>query len=140
MDGENVPYVIVSDVVIFLDLHIRKNICQPIFMKVHISDIHDGSSGVTMGRSPACVYIDGFVYGLDVYEERAVAKCMHCAMVVKENPVWVHAFSFILHVMGYLVEARAWRRIGVIVVFVARIGAVFCFSVAFIHYMFYVHA
>ena len=60
-----------------------------------------------------------------------VSEHMHHSLVVKENPVWVKASGFIVHVVGYLGEARAWSSLGVVVVLFFRVGVVFCFSVDF---------
>ena len=53
LDDEKVPHVIVCDVVPVLDLCIGQDICQSIFMEVHISDIIEGSRSVAMSHSSA---------------------------------------------------------------------------------------
>ena len=46
---------------------------------------------------------------------------------------------FHFFVMGYLVEASAWRGIGVVVIFAVRVGVVFCLSVDFVCFMVHMH-
>ena len=66
MNGGNIPNVIVRDVVPVLELCIGQDVCQYIFIEVHISNIIESSSGVRMGCSPIRIDVDGFVCGLDV--------------------------------------------------------------------------
>ena len=66
MDSENVPHVIVRDVMPVLDLHTGQDVCQSIYMEVNISDMLECSISVAMGRSPALVDVNDIVCGLDV--------------------------------------------------------------------------
>ena len=65
---------------------------------------------------------------------------MHRALIVNDNPVWIKAYGVIIHVVRYLVKARAWRGLGVVVVFVVRLGVVLCISVALVYFVVNVHA
>ena len=67
MDGENFIHIILRDVVPVLDLRIVQDVCQSIFIEVHISDIIDGSGSVAMGSSPNRVDVDGLVCALGVF-------------------------------------------------------------------------
>ena len=89
MDGENIPNVIVRDIVPVLDLCIGQDVCHSILMEVHISNIIEGSGSVAVSCSAAWVDVNGFVWGLDFCEERAVAKHVHRALVIEENITWV---------------------------------------------------
>ena len=53
MDVESVSYTIIRDVLLVLDLLLRQNICQSVFVKVHISNIIEGSGSVAVSCSAA---------------------------------------------------------------------------------------
>ena len=57
---------------------------------------------------------------------------MHHALVFEKDPIWIEASRIVVHVVRYLVKARAWRGLAVIVVFVVGLRVVFCFSVALV--------
>ena len=55
---------------------------------------------------------------------------MHCALIVEEDSMCAQATGVVIHVLRYLMKARAWSGLGVAVVFVVGIGFVFYLSVA----------
>ena len=65
-----------------------------------------------------------------VCEETVIAEYVHRALVFKKDPVWIKASRVIIHVVRYLVKARAWSGLGVVAVFIVGLGVVFCLSVA----------
>ena len=64
---------------------------------------------------------------------------MHRDLIVEEDPVWVQAFGVVIHVVRDLVKARACRGIGVVAIFVVKLGVVFYLSVALVHFLVDVH-
>ena len=92
-----------------------------------------------MGRASARVDGDGIVCVLYVCEESAVVEHVHFVLAVEKYPVWIEASRVIVHVVRYLVKARAWRGIGVIVVFLVGLRFLFCFSVALLFFVVDVH-
>ena len=82
-----------------------------------------------MGRASTQVDADGLVCALYNYEEKTVAKNMHRAFIVEEDPVWVQDYGVVIHVVRDLVKAPAWSRLGVVVVFVVVSGVIFCISI-----------
>ena len=139
MDSENNPHVIVCYVVFVFYLCTGKNICDCIFVELHLSDIHQGSGGDTMVCTSIQVDVNGLVYVLEIFHLRAVAKNMHRALFFKEDPVWVQASGVVLHVVRDLVKARTWRGIRVVFVLVIGLGVLFYLSVALIRFVFNVH-
>ena len=61
---------------------------------------------------------------------------MHRALIVEEDSVWVQASGVVIHVVRDLVKARAWRGLGVVVVFVVELRVVLCLSVAIVLFVF----
>ena len=108
-------------------------------MKFHLSGILQGSGRAAMGRASTWVDVDGIVCVLYIFEESEVAEYMHLALISKENPVWIQASGVVVRVVRDLVKACTWRGLGVVVVFVVRLGVVFCLSVALIRFMVNVH-
>ena len=74
-----------------------------------------------------------------IFEESEVAEYMHLALISKENPVWIQASGVVVRVVRDLVKARAWRGLGVVVVFVVGIGFVLSLSVALVCFVVDVH-
>ena len=66
MDSENIPHVIICDVVFAFYLCIGKNFCQSILVELHISNILQGSGCAAMGCASARVDVDGIVCVLDI--------------------------------------------------------------------------
>ena len=64
---------------------------------------------------------------------------MHLALISKENPVWIQASGVVVRVVRDLVKARAWRGLGVVVVFVVGLEVLFCVSVALVRFVVDVH-
>ena len=108
-------------------------------MKVYLSNILQGSGLAAMGRTSTQVDVDGLVCILYVYEESAVAEHVHHDLVVEKDPVWIKVSRVVIHVMRYSVKARAWRGLGVVVVFVVGIGFVLSLSVALVCFVVDVH-
>ena len=87
MEGENVLHIIVCDFALVSHLWIRHNIPSPIFLKIYLSNIIQGSGLAAMGRDSAQVDVAWIVCVLYVYEDSTVAEHVHRALVVKKNPV-----------------------------------------------------
>ena len=64
---------------------------------------------------------------------------MHHDLVVEKDPVWIKVSRVVIHVMRYSVKARAWRGLGVVVVFVVGIVFVLRLSVALVCFVVDVH-
>ena len=92
-----------------------------------------------MGRSSARVDVDGLVRVLYVCKDIMVAEYAHRALVVNKYPVWIKAPRVFIHVVRYLVKARAWRGLRVAVILVVRLRVVFCFSIALVCFVVNVH-
>ena len=99
-------------------------------MKVHLSDILQGSGLAAIGRASALVDVNGLVYVLYVYEEISVAEHVHRALVVEKDLVWIKVSHVVIYVVRYLEKACAWRGLGVFVAFIVGLRVVLCFSVA----------
>ena len=105
-------------------------------MKIHLSNILQGSGPDAMGCASTQVDADGLVYVFYVCEESAVAEHIHRDLIIEENPVWIMASGVVIHVVRDLVKARAWRGLGVVVVFVVELRVVLCLSVAIVLFVF----
>ena len=106
-------------------------------MKIHLSNILQGSGPDAMGCASTQVDADGLVYVFYVCEESAVAKHIHRDLIIEENPVWIMASGVVIHVVRDLVKARAWRGLGVVLV--VGPGVVFCLSVAIVCFVVDMH-
>ena len=139
MYGENVLHFIVCDVVLVSHLLVRQNISLPIFLKIYLSNILQGSCLAAMGRVSARVDADGIVCVLCFFNESTVVEHVHRYLIVKKNPVSIKTYSIIIHAVRYLVKARAWCGIVVVIVFVVGLGVVLFFSVAIVCFVVNVH-
>ena len=92
-----------------------------------------------MGRASAQVDVDELFCVLYVCEESAVAENLHHALVVEKDSVWIKSSRIVIHVVRYLMKARAWRGLGVVVVFVVGLGVVFYFSIVLVCFVVNVH-
>ena len=109
------------------------------FREAYLSDIPQGSVLATMGHASAQVDVDGIVFILYFCEESVVAEHVHRDMVVEKDPVWLKVFRVVIHVVRYVLKARAWRGLGVVIVFVIGLIVVFFFSVDIVCFMVDVH-
>ena len=107
---------------------------------VYLPNILQGSCLAAIGLPSARVDVNWLVYVLYVCKESAVAEHVHCAMVVEKDSICNVASRIVVNVVRYLVKARAWHGLGVLVVFVVRLVVVFCFSVTLVCFMVEVHA
>ena len=74
-----------------------------------------------------------------VLEESAVSEHVHCALIFKENPVWIKASGVIIHVVRDLVKSCASRELRVVVIFVVKLRVLFYISVALVCFVAVMH-
>ena len=89
-----------------------------------------------MGRASARLDADGLICVLYVCKESTVFEHAHRALIVEKFPVWIKLYRLFVNVVRYLVKARAWRGLGVVVVFVVELRVVLCLSVAIVLFVF----
>ena len=69
------------------NIRIRQDIFQTIFVEINVSNIFKSSFGITVSCSYTWEDVDRVVHILGVCKKRVVAKHVHRALIVQEDPV-----------------------------------------------------